>query len=185
MTAPEFVPFPKMARHSRRVVVTEKIDGTNAQVHITDAGEVFAGSRNRWITPTDDNYGFAKWVEAHREELLLLGPGSHFGEWWGSGIQRRYGMTEKAFSLFNVGRWTETPPPACCRIVPVLWDGPNDQLNLPALMVDLMTTGSHAAPGFMDPEGVIVFHTAAKVAFKKTLKDDAEPKSVVAARGGR
>lgn len=46
----EFVPFLKMARLRRSVVITEKIDGTNALVHISDDGQVYAGSRTRWIT---------------------------------------------------------------------------------------------------------------------------------------
>jgi hypothetical protein len=29
----------------------------------------------------------------------------------------------------------------------------------------------------MDPEGVIVWHTAAQVGFKKTIKNDDKPKS--------
>ena len=57
---PEFIPFPKIARLSRLAIVTEKIDGTNAQVTITEDGDIFAGSRSRWITPEDDNYGFAR-----------------------------------------------------------------------------------------------------------------------------
>ena len=103
----EFTEFPKMARLSREVIVTEKIDGTNAQVCIGEDGSMLAGSRTRWITPQDDNHGFAAWVEAHREELLTLGPGRHFGEWWGSGIQRGYGLKEKRFSLFNARRWCQ------------------------------------------------------------------------------
>lgn len=177
MSAPDFVAFPKMARHSRPVIVTEKIDGTNAQVHITDAGEIYAGSRTRWITPTDDNYGFAKWVEAHSTELMGLGPGSHFGEWWGAGIQRRYGMSEKRFSLFNVVRWTETPPPPCCLLVPVLWEGPFERLDFAMVLAELARNGSRAAPGFMQPEGAVIWHTAARVGFKKTLEKDDEPKS--------
>jgi hypothetical protein len=70
----EFQDFPKMARLTRDVIVTEKIDGTNAQVCIAEDGTLLAGSRTRWITTTDDNFGFAAWVEAHREELLTLGP---------------------------------------------------------------------------------------------------------------
>ena len=77
----EFMGFPKMARLSREIIVSEKIDGTNAQVYITEDGTMRAGSRTRWITPEDDNFGFAKWVDAHRDELLTLGPGRHFGEW--------------------------------------------------------------------------------------------------------
>ena len=91
----EFVEFAKMARLNREVIVTEKIDGTNACVGISEDGRIFAGSRSRWITPQDDNFGFAAWVQAHRDQLLTLGPGRHFGEWWGAGIQRRYGQAEK------------------------------------------------------------------------------------------
>ena len=36
----EFQDFPKMARLARDVIVTEKIDGTNAQVCIGEAGEM-------------------------------------------------------------------------------------------------------------------------------------------------
>ncbi len=181
MTPPEFVPFPKMARHSRRVIVSEKIDGTNAQVHITEAGEIFAGSRTKWITPTDDNYSFAKWVEIHRDELAALGPGSHFGEWWGSGIQRRYNQTEKRFSLFNVGRWgplgeDHSKLPACCSLVPVLWDGNFNDLDTDALLAELASKGSVAAPGFMQPEGIVIFHLASRTGFKKTIEKDDEPK---------
>jgi hypothetical protein len=182
----EFVPFPKIARLSRECVVTEKIDGTNAQVHITDAGEVLAGSRTRWVTPQADNYGFAAWVEAHREELLALGPGSHFGEWWGQGIQRRYGLTEKRFSLFNVGRWgpggtDEASRPACCHVVPVLYRGPFETGAITWALDTLHVGGSAAAPGFKQPEGIVVFHAASGVLFKKTLERDDAPKSAVEA----
>jgi hypothetical protein len=174
----DFIPFPKIARLSRGCVVTEKIDGTNAQIHITDAGEMLAGSRTRWITPTDDNYGFAAWAEAHRADLLALGPGSHFGEWWGQGIQRRYGLTEKRFSLFNVGRWRETPPPACCHLVPVLYEGDFDTMDVQRILGDLRRCGSRAAPGFMQPEGIVIYHAASRTLFKKTLERDAQPKGV-------
>jgi hypothetical protein len=177
VSAPDFVEFPKIARLCRDVIVTEKIDGTNAQIHITDAGEVFAGSRTRWITPASDNYGFARWVEEHREELLALGPGSHFGEWWGQGIQRRYGLPEKRFSLFNVGRWGETRP-ACCHVVPVLWQGMFDSQAIAGVLTELRACGSVAAPGFMQPEGIVIFHTASRTLFKKTIERDEEPKGV-------
>ena len=39
MDFPLFSQFPKMARLSREIVITEKIDGTNAQVLITDDGD--------------------------------------------------------------------------------------------------------------------------------------------------
>lgn len=97
--------FSKIPRLNRDMVISEKIDGTNGLIHVTETGEVCAGSRNRWITPKNDNYGFAKWVEANAAELQKLGPGNHYGEYWGQGIQSGYGLTEKRFSLFNTGRW--------------------------------------------------------------------------------
>ena len=119
----DFIPFPKMPRLSREVIITEKIDGTNAQIFIADDCEtMLVGSRNRWITPVDDNAGFARWCEENYEELLKLGPGRHFGEWWGRGIQRNYGLKEKRLSLFNVDRWARARPD-CCHVVPVLYRG--------------------------------------------------------------
>lgn len=177
--APDFTAFPKMARLAREVIVTEKLDGTNAQICITDEGEVFAGSRSRWITPEDDNFGFARWVAENAQALLALGPGRHFGEWWGAGIQRRYGLTEKRFSLFNVARWGDDETrPACCSVVPVIYRGLFDTGWIDRALELLRTQGSYAAPGFMNPEGVVVFHVAGNVGFKRTLVKDEEPKSV-------
>ncbi len=176
----EFVGFQKIPRLKRGMIITEKIDGTNAQIYINDdCSTVLTGSRNRWITPEDDNVGFARWVSEHREELLQLGPGRHFGEWWGQGIQRRYGLTEKRFSLFNTGRWNNnTPPPACCSVVPVLFAGEFTTNNIDDTLSFLRIYGSKAAPGFMKPEGIVVFHPQSKQLFKVTLDDDAIPKSL-------
>jgi len=179
----DFEPFPKMARLSRDIVVTEKIDGTNAQVFIGDDGTIRAGSRTRWITPgkQTDNYGFAGWVQDNRDDLLKLGPGRHFGEWWGKGIQRGYGMSERRFSLFNVHRWADDAlRPTCCHVVPTLYSGSFDECAITDTISVLGAFGSAAAPCFMDPEGIIVFHTAAGIGFKKTIKDDHKPKSLAA-----
>lgn len=173
-----FEEFSKIPRLKRGCVITEKIDGTNAQVHITDEGEFLIGSRTRYITPKDDNYGFAKWAMAHEEELRLLGPGRHFGEWWGSGCQRGYGLTggEKKFSIFNVGRWKDQPLPSCVGLVPVLYEGPFSSDIVDATIEDLRVNGSKATPGFMKPEGIIIYHAAARSMFKVTLEKDEEPK---------
>src|ERR1700678_3231147 len=105
MSAPPFSAFPKIARYSREVVVTEKIDGTNGVIHVDDTmTELYAGSRSQWLGPDGDNFGFGKWVPDNKAELLKLGPGTHYGEWWGAGIQRKYGLSEKRFSLFNTHR---------------------------------------------------------------------------------
>lgn len=171
-----FSPFPKIPRLRRTVIVSEKIDGSNAQVVVTEDGRVLAGSRSRWVTPDDDNYGFARWVKDHEEELRVgLGVGQHFGEWWGSGIQRRYGLTEKRFSLFNTGRWSNERP-ACCHVVPVLGVHENSDALINACLFRLRTEGSVAAPGFMRPEGIVVFHTASQTMGKILLENDDQPK---------
>lgn len=171
----EFEPFQKIARLNREVVVTEKIDGTNASVFVGEDGEFWVASRTRKITPEDDNYGFAKWAYERKDELLNLGPGLHFGEWWGSGIQRNYSQPIKRFSLFNTERWS-TDRPECCDVVPVLYQG----LFTPSCVLDavkhLRNNGSVAAPGFMKPEGVVMYHTAARQLFKVTLEKDEKPK---------
>lgn len=189
----DFQDFPKMARWSRDIVITEKIDGTNAQVFIGEDGTFLTGSRTRWITPEDDNHGFARWAMEHRDELMLLGPGRHFGEWWGAGIQRRYGLAEKRFSLFNVSRWYDPKDcqgediegrvavPECCHVVPLLLKGPNEPGVMEQCIRLLAERGSYAAPGFMDPEGVVLFHIAAGVGFKKTIKKDEVPKALARA----
>jgi hypothetical protein len=185
-----------MARLQREVIITEKIDGTNAQIFITDDGRMLTGSRNRWITPEDDHYDFARWAADHKDELMQLGPGSHFGEWWGQGIQRKYGLSERRFSLFNVSRWclhNETPEaiptadprivkmqevlPACCHLVPILRRGINITTLAESALYELSQRGSVAAPGYMHPEGIVVFHVAGNVGFKMTLDNDGVPKS--------
>jgi len=181
MADDDFEPFQKIARLKRACVITEKIDGTNAVVAVGEDGSIRAGSRSRWITPEDDNYGFARWVAEHADSLRDLGPGRHFGEWWGSGIQRRYGITEKRFSLFNTARWSETQPPACCHLVPVIYSGPFSTDAVDQAVDDLRARGSVAAPGFPKPEGVIVYLPAARSLFKVTLEKDEEPKSMAQA----
>ena len=165
-----------MARLSRECIITEKIDGTNAQILITEDGQMLVGSRTRWITPESDNFGFAAWCRDNREQLLKLGPGRHFGEWWGQGIQRGYGLTEKRLSLFNVARWQNDPLPPCVGIVPVLYRGEFSTIECHYALAKLSDNGSLAAPGFMRPEGIVCFHVAGNVGFKKTIEKDEEPK---------
>ena len=187
----EFIGFPKIARLNRECVITEKLDGTNAQVYIRILGDtetmptdtpivavrgnllIYAGSRTRWLTPTADNYGFAKWVTVNADELATLGEGRHFGEWWGVGIQRGYGAREKKFSLFNTERWTGVTP-ACCGVVPVLYSGSFSTEAVMTTIATLRNTGSIAAPGFMHPEGVVCYHKASKTLYKVTLEKDME-----------
>lgn len=174
--ANEFKPFPKIPRLNRDVLVTEKIDGTNACIRINEDGSILVGKRTSWITPQSDNFGFATWVKANEEEIRQLGPGTHYGEWYGSGIQRRYGLVEKRFALFNVTRWNENAPrPACCGVVPMLGRG-EQATTVAAALRRLRTEGSVAVPGFMKPEGIVVYHFASGALFKVTLENDEAPR---------
>jgi hypothetical protein len=195
---------------NRDITITEKLDGTNAAVVIvpwglgvpfgTDANRiaivaidgvpdtefhVFAQSRTRFITPKQDNYGFAGWVHRNAEALVeTLGEGTHFGEWWGSGIQRKYGLTggDKRFSLFNTKRWGYREDTVKLQaipglgVVPVLYEGPFDQDEIDAALTDLRFDGSSAAEGFMKPEGIVIFHHASREMYKVTLEGDEAPK---------
>jgi hypothetical protein len=173
MTLPPFQPWPSIPRLKRGCVITEKLDGTNAQVYISDdLSIVAAGSRNRWLVDGADNYGFAQWVADHTEELRRLGPGHHYGEWWGHGIQRGYGIKEKRFSLFNTSRWGDADKPECCGVVPLLYVGDYTTTCVDDVMRTLHYDGSVAAPGFMNPEGIVVYLPAAKQMFKVTLDGD-------------
>lgn len=194
----EFVPFPKIARLRREVVITEKVDGSNASVYVPEdpAAPLLVGKRTSWIEPgPTDNFWFAQWVQDHADELRTgLGPGLHFGEWWGERINKRYpNVVGRRFSLFNTERWCAREPfpggaaygekatfaPACCEVVPVLLRAPRlRDGDVEAVIERLRAEGSMAAPG-CKAEGIVVYHTAAKVAFKVTLERDDERKGKV------
>lgn len=186
-----FQEFPKMSRLSREICVTEKIDGSNAAINIVplfgaewdgcvkatkvvNDYAVIAQSRTRIITPGDDNFGFARWVEENAEGLIEnLGGGLHFGEWWGAGIQRTYDRKTKQFSLFNTHQWKDSNfSVKGLRVVPLLFTGEFDTNNIKDVMAELAKNGSSAAPGYMKPEGVVIFHTHAGTSFKKTFDHD-------------
>jgi len=201
----EFQGFGKIPRLRRSCLITEKIDGTNAAVTIERIGSldselprddsvtiytrdtggdlfaVRAQSRKRFVTPGADNYGFARWVRDNADELVMLGEGRHYGEWWGQGIQRTYGLDAKRFSLFNAARWgdeTGNERPACCGVVPILYSGIFTTDAVDDAVDRLRSGGSLAAPGWDRPEGVIVYQVAAGTYGKVLLENDDIPKSV-------
>jgi hypothetical protein len=166
----EFESWPKIPRSKQNgIIITEKLDGTNAQVAINESGEMFVGSRNRWLGPGQDNFGFHAWCMEHRDELLTLGAGRHYGEWYGAGIQRRYGLDHKRFALFNVFRPAETLP-ACVEQVPVLYKGDHTHDAIEQALNELQIKGSHAVPGFMQPEGIVVYSFLTKGRIKYTYE---------------
>lgn len=198
----EFQAWPKTPRLFREIVVTEKLDGTNSAVIINELAdfqdadanalavilrdgkyyEIGAQSRKRVIAPgkTTDNYGFAAWVQLNADELFdILGPGRHYGEWWGKGIQKRYpGTMQRGFALFNVDRhaglfeWLPGLPGADWEVLvePVitLYRGEFSEEKIHELLASLAKHGSVASP-FDQAEGVVVFHTQSRQTYKYTL----------------
>lgn len=203
MSSIEFRAYPKTPRYFRDIIITEKIDGTNSAVIIRPLDEidtneydhrnvidileasddrtyvVAAQSRKRLITPgkQTDNYGFAGWVQSNAQQLVdSLGAGTHFGEWWGRGIQRGYGLTERRFSLFNPSVAFQSDPPEGVDTVPVLYRGPNHTNAVQESIDGLEWYGSQAAPGYGKPEGVVVYHGAGRHSYKALLEGDDHPK---------
>lgn len=197
-----FPKFGKIPRWNREVTVTEKIDGTNGVIaiaHIADIATqmewgypvilaqgpddlvLYAGSRNRWLTVQQDNHGFAEWAFSVAPELFKLGPGVHYGEWYGRGIQRGYGLNEKRFMLFNQTRWADPEVrPSVCEVSTVLWQGNGHDVGPGVAWAEaiLRHNGSYHVPGYDRPEGLVIYHHASNSLFKVTLENDAEPKSV-------
>lgn len=133
-------------------------DFSNRASVLSESIEVKAGSRTRWITPLDDNYGFAQYVEANKQEIIeKLGIGRHFGEWAGPGINSGEGLTQKTFILFD---WWKFPPerplPPQMAVVPVLYNGAVDFSKIDEAMSDLKANGSKLVPGFTRPEGIVI-----------------------------
>lgn len=172
MIIPEFVSFDSIPRLSRECIITEKLDGTNACIFIDEENNLIAGSRSQWLLDGKDNFGFATWTAKHKDQLIVeLGIGRHFGEWWGAGIQRTYGLKEKRFSLFNTKRWAGASLDLVS-VVPVLYDGPFNTDSINEVLHLLEKSGSIAAPGFMHPEGIVIYHKAGHCVFKKTIEHD-------------
>lgn len=100
---------------------TPKIHGTNASVVFNfKNGNIYAQSRNRVLTVENDNAGFAKWVDEHKNTLrniqrkhIALSLDHHedlpdyfvmYGEWCGPGIMKGTAinqLSEKIFVVFD------------------------------------------------------------------------------------
>jgi hypothetical protein len=179
---PKWESIPRL--YNETFSITEKIDGTNGLIFIEPKPEVryplastlilrdtyayvSVGSRKRWITPGQDNHGFAAWVYENAEALVAaLGPGHHYGEGAGPGIRgNRHGLEEKTFFLFNWRLWThllanpEIEIPCGLRGVAVLDIGVIYMVSAARGWADyLESVGTQAGPGSSDkpPEGVIL-----------------------------
>jgi len=118
------------------------------------------------LTIEEDNFGFAQWVNKNAEQLVLdLGVGYHFGEWWGIGINRGYGLDHRRFSLFNPAKHSEV----CYHVPPVrtLTHHEYETLNwYEETKKEFIEFGSIAAEGYMKPEGFVIYAERAKTYWK-------------------
>lgn len=91
---------------------TVKLHGTNAGIAVSRAGVVAQG-RNRVLTLTSDNYGFAHFVAGREDDFKMLAVIASksmtdevtlYGEWCGQGIQKKVAIATlpKMFVLFAV-----------------------------------------------------------------------------------
>jgi hypothetical protein len=93
-----------------------KLHGCNTSiVYDWATGDLYAQSRNRIITPQDDQYGFAAWVNKNREALIPSADDIAdyeidefdktviYGEWCGKGIQRGAAISriERSWFIFD------------------------------------------------------------------------------------
>ena len=174
MEGVEFTPWPKINRlKSMAVTVTYKVDGTNAAVHIRDGKLVACQSRNKFITPEQDNMGFANWAYSNADVLSHLGDGIHFGEWACPNIQKNpHKLEKKKFFLFNAHRYEDLMEDedrrkiliaADIEVVPVLYNGEYDE----AVIRDIMTHHAEIDEGF---EGVIIYFHDFRTYMKRTVR---------------
>jgi len=174
-----FRAWPKIPRLENEIYyITEKIDGTNGAIIIQDSAVedgkilaransfyIWAQSRTRLITPEDDNFSFAKWVKDNAEQLISdLGVGYHYGEWWGKGINRGYGLEERRFSLFNPTKHSDV----CYHVPHLVTVGNHRELHdwINVECERLVEEGSLASPGYMRPEGLVIYAEKAKTYWK-------------------
>ncbi|MFG3343344.1 RNA ligase family protein [Glycomyces sp. NPDC048151] len=200
--------WPKTPRLTTPFVITEKIDGTNACVAISridHGGEVTAAdldfdnhpgvrvvfgsgaavwavraaSRTRWIEPGQkDNFGFAQWVHENAEALTALGPGRHYGEWFGRGIQRGYGMDIRCLALFDE-QWRNALPyglPENVGVVPRIATAAGHELSkrVAWALDHLDRDGSYVGEPGAVAEGVVVASMNSNPIRFKALADEPE-----------
>lgn len=102
--------FPHLLNGSQVISYRPKIKlhGTNAGIQIRKNDVVIAQSRKKFITPGDDNAGFAAWVETNRKHFSDCWDHQDmvvFGEWCGPGIMKGVGVNnlpKKMFAIFGI-----------------------------------------------------------------------------------
>lgn len=175
----EFVKFGSIPRLYREITITEKIDGANAVIGISD-DEIKVGTRSNWLEGTEDFHGLKAWVMDNADSLRAdLGNGLHRGEWYGKKINRAYGLDHHKFALFNTSKWVASKlKTENLTVVPTLYIGAFSDRVVHDYIHSLKYHGSVLERGFYNPEGIVIYHKAANHYFKVLCKNDHLPKSL-------
>ena len=214
MSTANYNSFPSIERlENIYCVISEKIDGTNGLIEVAKVGktevdiessplssftyntetEVRFGSRNRYITFSNDNAGFANFFRHYEarfkdvaadiilKERELAGetltecqehyPLRIYGEWFGSGIQRGYSLKDKffmPFSTFYAEKLIEYQVPNI--ITPnVMYTGKFSMEVVSACMQQLKLNGSGIVKDYKQPEGIVIFFPKYNFRLKETF----------------
>lgn len=172
-----FPKYPKTLRYENlRVVITEKIDGTNGLIEISPDGVRF-GSRNCYLNEHKDNYGFFNFFSQFENRIMESFSPEYdglvhiYGEWFGAGIQRTYGLKEKYFMPFSP-YWANTLiEVGVPNIVPPyqFYAGKMDSVREEMAFQTLKEEGSQLVPGWKRPEGIIIHYLDNNLKIKRTL----------------
>ncbi len=174
----EFKEWPKIPRGGggETITITEKIDGTNACIIVSEGLVIGAQSRTQLLCERElyivegfigevgkwenrsDNYGFADYVRNNENELSKLGDGYHYGEWAGPGIQKNHhNLEKKTLFLFNSDRWRDgrQERPAGVECVPVIYEGEWGPHIIENTMKELWDTAKYKG---YHPEGIVIWY---------------------------
>lgn len=174
-----FKEWPSIERFKgSNVIVTLKLDGTNAHIAIfpDETGKivVLAGKRTSYCTLEQDNFGFAAFVKEHEEELIAkLGHGRHYGEWCGPGIQKCTWLKEKKLFLFDTNK-ANAVLPEYLGVVPLLYAGAYNQATIDNITGQLQKIG-HPLLGNSKPEGVVLYFPELRSTKKIVFENESKP----------
>ena len=171
----DFHAFPEVEHICKtHMRITQKVHGSNCQIYIYEEDgtkKLKVGTKNRWLSLDDDNYGVCKFVHDNAEFFLQFSLGHHYGEWAGKGINSGEGMKERMLFLFsNPARYEGITFHPNVTFVPEMYNGVLDQSQIEYWMTFLKANGSFIVPGFMNVEGIIAEINGKR--YKKVFKKE-------------
>lgn len=171
-----FKPWPKIGRYTNnKIIISEKMDGTNGCFIIKNGEVVGCQSRNRLLSINDDNMGFAKWVDQNKNTLKIFPDGYYYGEWCGPGIQKNpHNLDEKTFFMFPTGvtkfldPLKNLLPTSTLKFVNILYSGVYTSTIVDKTMSELAANAKRKG---YKPEGVVIYSISNNVFQKATFEN--------------